>query len=189
MKGCAVLPSVRRPPHLSFPGKISEMMNSPCQILSSLRSTAAYLISASRLLWKIENGGHVWSIGTKWKIEMRQESPWRTERRQHGDRSVFHLWCDSKRASGWRVGIASTIMPGVGRWGKGLRRDRLNYTSARDKRVTMETEIGTIRNPSRCNAVPLKLEAQRPGRAQAFGCRRITPPFVSLWTYHLYCSV
>ena len=36
--------------------------------------------------------------------------------------------------------------------------ETFNYISVRDEVVSMETEIGTIRNPSRCDAFPSSLE-------------------------------
>lgn len=75
VKGCAVLPSVRRPPHLSFPGKISEMMNGPCQILSSLRSTAAYLISARRPLERFKMVGTNEASGLSGRLKCGRSPP------------------------------------------------------------------------------------------------------------------
>lgn len=75
VKGCVVLPSVRRPPHLSCPGKISEMMNSPCQILSSLRSTAAYLISAGRPLERFKMVGTIEASGLSGRLKCGRSPP------------------------------------------------------------------------------------------------------------------
>lgn len=125
VKGCVVLPSVRRPPHLSCPGEISEMMNSPCQILSSLRSTAAYLISAGRPLERFKMVGTIEASGLSGRLKCGR-SPLTTHRvtttpqRQHvspfmwqqtglwvrsGDYINNNVWCGKvrNRAVPWQL--------------------------------------------------------------------------------------
>lgn len=72
VKGCALLPSVRRAARLSFLGKICEMINNPCQILSS---TAAYLISARRPLERFKMVGTIEGSGLSGRLKCGRAPP------------------------------------------------------------------------------------------------------------------
>lgn len=86
---------------------------------------------------------------------------------------LYKRWCRYRTA--WR--------------GKGPRCGSFNYILVQDKEVTMETEIRTIRNPSRCNVSLFKLEQPHRRPAQGIECGPAALPIFPTWTYCLYCSV